>query len=61
MFWTIRYKSDYYIMGNNAGPECRVQYSPTGYGYEWQALCVSLHAAKLAISKHIKEREENNV
>ncbi len=57
-FWTIQYKPGYYISGNSSGPQCRACYSPNGTGYEWQALCVSAHAAKLAISKHIKENSK---
>lgn len=52
--WTIQYKPKYYISGTNDGPECRVQYSPSGYGYEWMKLCKSLQAAKIAITKHAK-------
>lgn len=52
--WSQLYKG-YYIQGYFAQPECIALYSPTGYGYEWRKECKSLHAAKLAITKHIKE------
>lgn len=57
MFWSNKYKG-YYISGKveNGIETIDVCASPTGYGYTWRKTGLkSLHAAKLAISKHIKE------
>jgi hypothetical protein len=53
--WSTTYKG-YYINGYCDKGTCEVLYSPSGYGYEWRKVCKSLHAAKLAISKHIKSK-----
>ena len=53
--FTFEYRTGYYIHGYVDKPECKAQYSPSGYGYEWLKNCKSLHAAKIAITKHIKE------
>jgi hypothetical protein len=61
---TIQYKSGYYIHVQTFGnkEELEVIYSPTGYGYKWRKTGIkSMHAAKLAISKHIKERVKQEI
>lgn len=55
--WSQLYKGAYYIQGTFNKEACIALYSPTGYGYEWRKECKSLHAAKLAITKHIKEKK----
>lgn len=57
--WTFEYRTGYYIHGYIDKPECQAQYSPSGHGCEWLKHCKSLHAAKIAITKHIKG--SNNV
>lgn len=54
--WTIPYKG-YYVQGYCNKPECVAMKSESGYGYEWRVLCKSLQAAKIAITKHIRENE----
>lgn len=56
--WTFEYRTGYYIHGCVNKLECQAQHSPTGYGYEWLKNCKSLHAAKIAITKHIKENQQ---
>ena len=55
--WPFQYRPGYYISGNFDSTSCTVIYSPTGYGNEWTKECKSVHAAKLAITKHVKENE----
>jgi hypothetical protein len=50
---TIRYKG-YYIHINLQWPEVEAICSPSGYGYTWRRVFSSLHAAKCAITRHIK-------
>ena len=57
--WSKTYKTPfYYIQGTFQGNECVALYSPTGFGYEWRVVCKSEQAAKIAISKHIKEQQK---
>jgi hypothetical protein len=49
--WSVKYKG-YYIQGNFNSDDVTVIYSPVGFGYEWRKECKSLHAAKIAITKH---------
>lgn len=55
--WSTTYKG-YFINGVFTDDRCEVLYSPSGFGYEWRKECKSLVAAKLAITKHIKMREQ---
>lgn len=49
--WSINYKG-YYIQGHCDREQCTALCSPTGFGHTWRTQCKSLHAAKLAITKH---------
>lgn len=53
--WTHQCKPGYYIQGSFDKETCTVLYSPSGFGYEWRKECKNLQAAKLAVSKHIRE------
>lgn len=56
--WTKQYKPGYYLSGTLNGPETVALYSPTGFGYEWRKVCKNERAAKIAITKHIKEQQK---
>lgn len=52
--WTTTYKG-YFIHGYCDKDECRVQKPHHPTQTYWEKACKSLHAAKLAITKHLKE------
>lgn len=56
--WSKTYKEHYYIQGTFSGSECVALYSPSGFGYLWQKACKNERAAKIAISRHIKELQK---
>lgn len=53
--WTIKYKEQYYINGYCDKDKCIVVFIPKDFTDSWCKECKILHAAKLAITKHIKE------
>jgi hypothetical protein len=63
-FWSSLYRPGYYIQGHHdrtlQKEVISVSYSPSDYGHEWHKECKSLHAAKIAITKHMKSKGETN-
>jgi len=61
MFWSINYKQDYSIQGSilDRKETIIVLHSPSGYGYDWKRECKSVHAAKIAVTKHIKATKQS--
>lgn len=55
--WSTKYKG-LYIQGCFGKSDCDVLESPTGFGYTWKTTCRSLHAAKLAITRRLKESKK---
>ena len=51
--WSQRYKGCY-IQGHFDQDACQVLESPSGMGFIWKTTCKSMHAAKLAITRHLK-------
>jgi hypothetical protein len=52
--WSIEYRPGYYIQGYCDRDECTASHSPSGYGHDWIKTCKSSHAAKIAVTKHMK-------
>lgn len=52
--WSHTYKGCY-IQGHFDRDACQAIESPSGFGHTWAAQCKSLHAAKIAITRHLKD------
>lgn len=52
--WSCKYKG-FYIQGSFGVEQVDVLESPSGFGYVWRKECRSLHAAKLAVTRRLKD------
>jgi hypothetical protein len=54
--WSIKYKEFFYIQGKFDTKECDVLYSPSGIGFAERWKSKSLHAAKISVTKYLRQK-----